>query len=351
MPKWLGARPGPYFEDAMNLHSRVDLMTLELYVAAVEERSFAKASERKSIAISAISRRISELEQTFGVLLLHRRHSGIEPTPAGLALLAHARGMLRAAEQLNVELHGYATGNHGLIRIYASESAVFGRVPDLLKTFLDAYPTVRIDFQEATSPRVIAAVAENIADIGIYVGDLPTEGLEHSIFHTDRLSVVVPQSHELAGRSSVRFSDLLDYELIGQEIDSSTETLMRAAAARAGRMLKSRIRVGGFDAACRMVEAGHGISLIAGPIAETLAPAMTLKQIELAETWAVRPHCICVRSSKTLPTVAKRLLNHIVGDRQTGGEPMRLETDDGDRGGTRRADRAPGITGLSKAKS
>lgn len=337
------------------MHSRLDLMTLELYVTAVEERSFAKASERKCIAISAISRRISELEQSFGVLLLHRRHSGIEPTPAGLALLTHARGMLRAAEQLSVELQGYATGNHGLIRVHATESAIFGRVPDLLKSFLDAYPMVRIDFQEATSPKVIAAVVENIADIGIYVGDLPTEGLEHFVFHTDRLTVLVPRSHELAKQASVRFADLLDYELIGQEVDSSMEALMRTAAARVGRILKSRIRVGGFDAACRMVEAGHGVSLIAGRIAETLAPAMNLVQIELAEPWAVRSHCICVRSSTTLPTAVKRLVEHLAGTTALGAGEIASQATIAVNGSESaepdRRDKPAGGRGLSKVKS
>jgi DNA-binding transcriptional LysR family regulator len=293
------------------VHPRLDLMSLELYVATVEERSFAKASERKSIAISAISRRIAELEQTYGVVLLHRRHSGIEPTAAGTALLTHARGVLRAAEQLNVDLLGYAAGNHGLIRVHASETAIFGSVPEALKTFLDAHPKVSIDFQEATSPRVVAAVLDNIADIGIYVGDFPTDGLEHFVFNTDRLMVLVPRDHELAKQTSVRFMDLLDYEFISHEIDSATEMLVRTASGRIGRTLKSRIRVGGFDAACRMVEAGHGIALTAEKMAETLAPVMNLVQIKLDESWAIRDHCICVRSSSTLHAAARRLLSHL----------------------------------------
>lgn len=305
------------------MSSRLDLMTLDLFVAVVEERSLAKASERKRIAISAVSRRIADLEQAFDVRLLHRRHNGVEPTPAGLALLAHARGLLRGTHQLEDELRGYATGSQGLIRIHATESAVFGRLPDVLKTFVDAHPLVRIEFQEATSPRVVRAVIENVADIGIYVGDLPTEGLEWFPFHADRLIVVLPRGHRLAARRSVRFAELLDEDFIGQEADSATDLLMRAAARQLGRTPRSRIRVGGFDAACRMVEAGLGIALTAERITAKLAPVMHLHQVELDEAWAVRPHLVCVRDVGALPAAARSLLDHLTGcDPADGALPI-----------------------------
>jgi DNA-binding transcriptional LysR family regulator len=41
---------------------RFDLLTLQLFVAVVEEQSIAQAAEKKNIAVSAVSRRISDLE-------------------------------------------------------------------------------------------------------------------------------------------------------------------------------------------------------------------------------------------------------------------------------------------------
>lgn len=294
------------------MSSRLDLTTLELYVAVVEERSLARASERKRIAISAVSRRIQDLEHDFGVLLLLRRHNGIEPTPAGLALLTHARTVLRRAEELETELRGYAAGSRGLIRIHAAESAVFGLVPDALRTFLDRHPVVRIEFQEATSPMVVRAVADNVADLGIYVGDVPAPGLEQFQFSQDRLSVLVPRAHPLAQRHRVTFTELLDYEFIGQEADSATEMLVQNAAERTGRPVLSRIRVGGFDAACRMVEVGLGIAITAERIAAKLGPVMNLTQLELDEPWAIRPHRVCVRSVDSLTAASRSLLTDLL---------------------------------------
>ena len=92
----------------MNL--RIDILTLQLFVAIVEDQSIAKAAERKHIAVSAVSRRISDMEDMLEVELLHRHSKGIEPTPAGFALLEHARIVLGNLSQLETDMVGYRQG-------------------------------------------------------------------------------------------------------------------------------------------------------------------------------------------------------------------------------------------------
>lgn len=287
---------------------RLDLVTLELLVAVVEEGSFAKAAERKRIAISAISRRIAELEEGCGVQLLNRRHNGVEPTAAGLSALEHARSVLRDVRNFETELRGYASGNFGLIRIHASESAVCGAIPETLKRYLDDHPMVRIELAEATSQSVVRAVLENRADLGLYVGDLPASGIDRFRIGADRLMVLVPTQHPLAHLQSTRFHDLLGDNFICHEADSVIEQLTQAAARQAGRTLTSRIRVTSFDTACRMVAAGLGIAIAAERIAAQLAPVMQLRLLEISEPWAIRPHYACIRKGAPMSTASRRLI-------------------------------------------
>ncbi|MEJ1975654.1 MAG: LysR family transcriptional regulator [Acetobacteraceae bacterium] len=67
------------------MNPRIEILTLELFIAVIEERSIARAGERRNIAVSAVSRRISDLESLLQVQLLHRRARGVEPTAAGYA--------------------------------------------------------------------------------------------------------------------------------------------------------------------------------------------------------------------------------------------------------------------------
>jgi len=62
------------------LATRFDILTLQLFIAIVEEQSIAKAPSARHIAASAVSRRISDLESMLKVELLVRHPKGIDPT-------------------------------------------------------------------------------------------------------------------------------------------------------------------------------------------------------------------------------------------------------------------------------
>ncbi len=70
---------------------RLDLITLQLFVAVFEEGTLTRAANREAIAVSAASKRWMELEQVLGVSLFVWRAKGMELTAAGETLLAPSR--------------------------------------------------------------------------------------------------------------------------------------------------------------------------------------------------------------------------------------------------------------------
>ena len=70
----------------------IDPLSLKLFVSIVEEGTIASAAEREHIAASAVSKRISEMEEIFHTQLLRRTNKGVVPTEAGITLLQLARG-------------------------------------------------------------------------------------------------------------------------------------------------------------------------------------------------------------------------------------------------------------------
>ena len=73
------------------------LKDLELFTAVAEAGSIAKAAQRCHTVASAVSKRVSDMEDGFHTALLVRRSKGVELTPAGQALLARSRGVLNQA--------------------------------------------------------------------------------------------------------------------------------------------------------------------------------------------------------------------------------------------------------------
>ncbi|MGE8476371.1 MAG: helix-turn-helix domain-containing protein, partial [Paraburkholderia hospita] len=65
----------------------IDLKTLRLVVAVCEHKNMARAAHDEHIEPSAVSKRIAQLESDLGVPLFTRSRRGVQPTPAGIALL------------------------------------------------------------------------------------------------------------------------------------------------------------------------------------------------------------------------------------------------------------------------
>ena len=290
---------------------RIDLLTLKLFVAVFEEQSLAKAAEREHIVPSAISKRIADLEQTLKVELFHRQRTGLQPTPAGHALMHHARVLMRNVSQMESELVEYAQGVRGNIRIYANISALVQYLPGDLSSFLSLHPLVKVDLEEATSPVTIRAVADGMAELGIYGANIPAPGLTIFPYRRDRLIVLVPRGHPLSQQESVRLAEVLPYDLVGVQKSSSIDTLVIKAAADLDMPVKLRIRVSGFDAVSRMVEAGLGVALIPDTIAQNYMPTMAINAIKLDEVWAARQLNICVRDMEVLSGAAALLVQHL----------------------------------------
>jgi len=303
-----------YAELRSSLISRIDLITLKLFIAIVEEASIAKAADREHLAASAVSKRIADLEHMLRVQLLDRQRRGVSPTPAGTALMRHARIILDNLDQMEGEIAEYSSQSHavrGHIRARANESALFGFFPDALSRFLNEYPQVSVDLMPDTSTGVVRAVRENAADVGIYWGDQPTDGLEIFPCYVDRLVVAVPDGHALSTRRTVRFADLLDYELVEQEPFSSIQAVIERTAAESGHRIKTRVRVAGFDAVCRMVQAGFGVGIVPDYFVAARASSMHLVEVALDEPWANRLHKICMRSRSTNPTATRLLVDYL----------------------------------------
>ncbi|MBV8392201.1 MAG: LysR family transcriptional regulator [Alphaproteobacteria bacterium] len=290
---------------------RFDLLTLQLFVAVVEEQSIAQAAEKKHIAVSAVSRRISDLEDMLQVELLHRHQKGIEPTAAGLALLEHARVVLGDIAQLEADMLGHRQGARGHIRLHVNASSTLESLAEEISAFLVAHPQITIDLQENISPDIIRAIAENRADIGIFGGNIHAPGLNIFPYREDRLVAIVAQDHPLARRRSIAFTDMVEHEFVMLEKGSSIDTLCVRAAAELGRQLRLRVRVGGFDAMFRLVASRMGVGVAPQEIVQPRLKEAGLAMIRLDEPWTRRLLVLGVRDQAVLPPSTRLLLDHL----------------------------------------
>jgi len=288
-----------------------DLKSLRLFVAVADRGSISEGAKRCHLALAAASKRMADLEARAGLPLLVRHARGVLLTPAGHALLAHARTVLLALDRMGAELDDFRHGIAGVVRITANASAIAQFLPAQIGAFLRVHPALKIDLQERTSGEVAKTVAGGLADIGVLEGQTPVDGLECLPYREDELAVVVGLRHPLARRRRVDVAEMLRHDHIVVREGTALYRVLHASAEELRVPLKVRMQVGSFDIVCRMVEQNVGIGLLPRAAIEPQLRTMRLRCLPLDAPWARRRHLLCVRRVADLTVAARSVLDFL----------------------------------------
>jgi DNA-binding transcriptional LysR family regulator len=294
---------------------RFDLTDLRLFIAVAESGSISRGAELSHLALASASARIGGMETVLGAKLLDRGRRGVTPTPAGRALLGHARTVTAQIERMRGDLRAFAAGLKGEIRLLSNTAALVDLLPAALRDYLAAHPDVDIDIEEMTSTDIVHAVAEGRAEFGVVADSADPGTLETRPLATDRLVLLVPTGHPLAGRDAVAFTDLLGEAFVGLSGGALHDHLAEHAA-RLGQRINYRVRLRSFDAVARLVEAGIGIGVLPLAAAERCRVA-GLAIVPLSDRWAERRLLICARRFDRLSAHARLFVDVI--ERQAAG--------------------------------
>lgn len=313
----------------LEVRTRIDPLTLRLFIAVMDTGTIAAAGEREHLAPSAVSKRLSDLEDFLGTPLLRRSNRGIVPTAAGTELLGLARSVLHDLDDIYLRLKEHAQGARGLVRVFANITAIAVHMPDALRSFLARYPRVQVQMSERTSDGVMQAVAANAADVGICVYEGGhADGLDWLPYRHDELVVVAPADHPLARRGTVTIAEALGHDFVGLHTGSYINQSLERASREHGVPLRLRLQVTSYDALGLMVEAGMGLALMPRSLAQRFGRLAGIASITLDQRWARRELRICVRSDEPLPVAARLFVDHLrdvdASSRTASGAPSSL---------------------------
>jgi DNA-binding transcriptional LysR family regulator len=292
--------------------ARIDFVTLKLFCAIAQSGSITKGANECSLALSAASRRISELEETVGLTLLDRSAKGVTLTQAGHAVMQHALRLFQGFEQFSNELGEYAKGIKGHVRLWANMSALTEFLPTSLAGFLKAHPDIQVEVEEQISGDIVKALLDGIADIGVFADGTPTAGLETNIIGQDELVVVCSKAHPIKTRKMISFEECLDYDFVGLNRGSSLLELTSRQAERLSKQMRLRIQVRSYDAMCQMIAVNLGVGILPLQACAPQIKAMDLKVVRLEDVWAKRNLLLATKENGRQSPASSMLIEHLL---------------------------------------
>ncbi|MFI7008707.1 LysR family transcriptional regulator [Streptomyces sp. NPDC050145] len=259
----------------------MELQQLRYVVAVAETGGFTRAAERCLVVQSALSHQIAKLEKELGARLFERTSRRVRLTAAGEAFLPAARQALEAAERARAEVAAASGEIRGRLAVGAIATVTAVDVPDLMRTFHDRYPQVRLKLIDGMSETLADTVREGGLDLAI-LGVPPSfrtdrPGLGTRTLAVDHHVAVMAPGHPLA---RIRRGTVLPLERLADEafVDFPAGSAARAQtdeafqAAGLHREVAFEARFLGFLA--DLVRGGLGISLLPSRLVPRL-PGLT----------------------------------------------------------------------------
>jgi DNA-binding transcriptional LysR family regulator len=189
-----------------------DLNEIQCFVRAVELKSLTAAAKALGLPKSNVSRKIKNLETQLGMSLLVRTTRALNLTDAGRSFFEKSALALREIENAVETLDVSRQTVEGTLRITAAMPFATGQFNDIVVSFMDKYPKIKIDL--TLTERVVDLIAENF-DLAFRIGELEDSTLiaKKLTYNIDGSIVASPQYLKNHGTPKT-FADLDNHEFI-----------------------------------------------------------------------------------------------------------------------------------------
>ncbi len=214
----------------------------------------------------AISRQIRELEQELGVELFTRQGKRLTGhTAAGREIFPIVERLLQEQANLRTAVADFKQRDAGELVVATTHTQARYALPRVVAQFRKKFPQVKLAFHQADPQRIVDAVRNGEADIGIATESLAraTDLLSFPCYTWNHL-VVAPPDHPLARVSRLTLRDIARYPIVTYEVIFTGRPHIDEAFARANVKPDIVLTALDSDVIKTYVREGLGIGIIAG---------------------------------------------------------------------------------------
>jgi DNA-binding transcriptional LysR family regulator len=191
----------------------VELRHVRYFLAVAEHLNFSKAAQQLHIAQPPLSRQIRQLEDDLGVSLFVRNKRRVQLTKAGRVFLDEARKLVVQAGHATEAARHAQKGESGFVRIGIA-SGLGGIVGRVVIEHCEHFPAVNIECKDIFSSSQSAQLNKHEIDVGFLRPPIDQMNLDCELLFEEDFTVVLPVTHRLARRKSVRLKEIADEPLI-----------------------------------------------------------------------------------------------------------------------------------------
>jgi LysR family hydrogen peroxide-inducible transcriptional activator len=242
--------------------SDIKLKDLRYLVAVADTGHFGQAAERCFISQPTLSAQLKKLEEYLGVQLIERQPGGATLTQAGEQIVARARHILSASDEVITIAQTFRDPLSGRLKVAMIPTVGPYVLPRVAPAVHKQMPRLDLLLFEYQTAAMLEKIQTGEIDVGVLALPVEIEGLASRKLYDEDFNVALPEHHRLAGQASVRISDLEDESLLLLEEGHCLRDQALEVCSRISVHERQDFRATSLETLRQMVAAGAGVTLM-----------------------------------------------------------------------------------------
>lgn len=279
---------------------QLNLYRLWIFMTVVEEGGFSAAAGKLYLSQPSVSNQVRQLEQSLRTTLIDRSGARIRLTPEGEVLLEYAKRVFLLADEAVTAIRQVTGLQSGTLVAGGSTTVGTYLLPPLLAAFRDEHPGIAVGIFVGNAEQVEKRLVDGEVGVAVFAGVPKAAQLDSEPILEDRVVLIAPPDHPLAGEPVVEPGRLSAECFLLREPGSSTRAVQEKALRAWGLGESSRAEIWGPETIKQAVSAGLGVSLVSEHCVEAELGDRRLASLAVSPAPEPRPIVVAHRRDRLL---------------------------------------------------
>ncbi|MBQ6622350.1 MAG: LysR family transcriptional regulator [Mogibacterium sp.] len=197
----------------------MEIRTLRYFLAVAREENMTRAAEILHVSQPTLSKTLKVLEEELGKKLFVRKSFSIRLTDEGMLLRDRAADLVEMADKIEREFVSLDDISGGDLYFGLAESYQIRFLAREIRKLKTAYPGLNYHITSGDTEQVTEKLDKGLLDFAVICSEEPdSRKYDYITFPgADRWGAVIPTSHPLAKKASIRVEDLIGEPLFASE--------------------------------------------------------------------------------------------------------------------------------------
>lgn len=286
----------------------MQLRSLQIYRDTIALRSFSRAAEANGVSQSSASQVVHQLEERLGVELIDRSTRPFRVTEVGQKYYEGCRALLRGFDELERDVRSLHTEVESRLAVGSIYSVGLEEMRGYVDEFSRSHPRVDVQLDYWRSERVREAVEQEEVDLGIVSYPERTRRLAFASWRDERLVIVCPPGHRLAGVESAPLEAVRGEAFVPFDRSLPIRGKIDRLLARGRIEVEVTQEFDNTEMMKRAIETGSGLGLMPAPTVAHEVARGSLFATPLTDPTIVRPLGVVFRRDRNLSETARAFI-------------------------------------------